>query len=50
VNILLLSTFFPPSSLGRDGIFLKLLAEALAEQGHGVDVVPCADSPVASAR
>lgn len=44
MNILLLSTFFPPSSFGGDGIFLKQLAEALADQGHGVDVVHCADS------
>jgi len=38
------STFYPPFSFGGDAIFLHRLVNALAQRGHEVDVVHCADS------
>ena len=40
----LVSTFFPPYSFGGDGIAVRRLAIALAEQGHHVEVVHAADA------
>ena len=40
----LLTTFFPPMHFGGDAIFLASLANLLAEAGHHVEVVHCADS------
>jgi glycosyltransferase involved in cell wall biosynthesis len=39
-----ISTFYPPFSFGGDAIFLRRLANALAQRGHEVDVIHCADS------
>lgn len=39
-----LSTFYPPYSFGGDAIFLHHLANTLAQEGHEVDVIHCADS------
>ena len=39
-----LSTFYPPYSFGGDAIFLHRLANTLAQHGHEVDVIHCADS------
>jgi glycosyltransferase involved in cell wall biosynthesis len=38
------TTFYPPYNFGGDGIFIYRLANALAERGHYVDVVHCADA------
>jgi glycosyltransferase involved in cell wall biosynthesis len=38
------TTFYPPYNFGGDGIFVYRLAEALAERGHLIDVVHCADA------
>lgn len=38
------STFYPPFSFGGDAIFLHRLVNALAQRGHEVDVIHCADS------
>jgi glycosyltransferase involved in cell wall biosynthesis len=40
----LLTTFFPPMHFGGDAIFLASLANLLADAGHHVEVVHCADS------
>jgi glycosyltransferase involved in cell wall biosynthesis len=40
----LLTTFFPPLHFGGDAIFVASLANLLAEAGHHVEVVHCADS------
>lgn len=39
-----LTTFFPPMHFGGDAVFVAHLANALAERGHRVEVVHCADS------
>jgi len=39
-----LSTFYPPYSFGGDAVFLHRLANTLAQHGHEVDVIHCADS------
>lgn len=39
-----LTTFFPPLHFGGDAVFVAHLANALAERGHHVEVVHCADS------
>jgi glycosyltransferase involved in cell wall biosynthesis len=39
-----LSTFYPPYSFGGDAIFLHRLSNTLAQHGHEVDVIHCADS------
>lgn len=39
-----LTTFFPPLHFGGDAVFLTHLSNALAERGHHVEVVHCADS------
>ena len=40
----LLNTFFPPMHFGGDAVFTASLANLLAENGHHVEVVHCADS------
>lgn len=40
----LLNTFFPPMHFGGDAVFVASLANLLAEAGHHVEVVHCADS------
>jgi glycosyltransferase involved in cell wall biosynthesis len=44
LRLLLPSTFYPPYSFGGDAIYVWRLANALAADGHLVDVVHCADS------
>jgi glycosyltransferase involved in cell wall biosynthesis len=39
-----ITTFFPPEHFGGDAIFVANLASALADAGHEVQVVHCADS------
>lgn len=40
----LVTTFYPPYHFGGDGVFVYRLAEALAEQGHVVDVIHSIDA------
>lgn len=40
----MVTTFYPPLNFGGDGIFVERLCHALAERGHEVTVVHCADS------
>jgi glycosyltransferase involved in cell wall biosynthesis len=35
----MVTTFYPPYSLGGDGIFVRRLSNALAERGHQVEVI-----------
>jgi glycosyltransferase involved in cell wall biosynthesis len=44
LQFLQLTTFYPPYHFGGDGIYVQRLSQALAEQGHQVDVVHCEDS------
>jgi glycosyltransferase involved in cell wall biosynthesis len=44
LNLLHLTTFYPPYSFGGDAVQLYRLAHALAENGHHVDVVHCVDA------
>lgn len=44
LNFLHLTTFYPPYSFGGDAMYLYRLCHALADAGHGVDVVHCRDS------
>jgi glycosyltransferase involved in cell wall biosynthesis len=39
-----LTTFYPPHSFGGDGLHVERLARLLADHGHAVDVVHCADA------
>jgi len=43
-RILLITTFYPPHSFGGDAVYSWRLANALAQDGHLVDVIHCADS------
>jgi glycosyltransferase involved in cell wall biosynthesis len=40
----MVTTFYPPYNFGGDGLFVQHLSNALAKNGHQVDVVHCADS------
>ena len=40
----MVTTFYPPYFFGGDGMFVYRLSNALAEQGHQVDVVHCVDA------
>lgn len=40
----MVTTFYPPYNFGGDGIFVYRLSNALAQRGHGVDVVHCVDA------
>jgi glycosyltransferase involved in cell wall biosynthesis len=44
LNVLHLSTFYPPWSFGGDAVYLHRLAHAWGDDGHHVDVVHCLDS------
>ncbi len=44
MNFLHLTTFYPPYSFGGDAMYIYRLCHALADMGHGVDVVHCVDS------
>jgi hypothetical protein len=40
----MVTTFSPPYNFGGDGMFIYRLSNALAEQGHRVEVVHCIDA------
>ena len=40
----MVTTFFPPLHFGGDAVWVANLANALADQGHDVEVVHCADA------
>ena len=40
----MITTFYPPSSFGGDGIHIYRLSNELARRGHHVDVICCEDS------
>lgn len=40
----MVTTFYPPSNFGGDGLFVQALAHALARRGHQVTVVHCEDA------
>ena len=44
MNVVMLTTFYPPYNFGGDGIGVQRLAQALARQGHQVTVVHDADA------
>ena len=44
LNILHLTTFYPPYSFGGDALYIYRLSHALGDAGHKVDVVHCVDS------
>lgn len=44
LRFLHVTTFYPPYSFGGDAIYVWRLANALASDGHRVDVLHCADS------
>jgi glycosyltransferase involved in cell wall biosynthesis len=44
LNILHLTTFYPPYSFGGDAMYVYRLSHALGDEGHQVDVVHCVDS------
>lgn len=40
----MITTFYPPSNFGGDGIFVRRLSNELARRGHQVDVIHCIDA------
>jgi glycosyltransferase involved in cell wall biosynthesis len=46
----MVTTFYPPHHFGGDGVFVHRLAQALAEDGHTVDVVHSVDAYRLQAR
>jgi glycosyltransferase involved in cell wall biosynthesis len=40
----MVTTFYPPYNFGGDGVYVHRLANALAGQGHHVEVVHCTDT------
>jgi glycosyltransferase involved in cell wall biosynthesis len=44
VNILHLTTFYPPYSFGGDAMYIYRLAHMLGDAGHHVDVIHCTDA------
>ena len=44
LSFLHLTTFYPPYAFGGDGVQIYRLAQALADEGHHVDVVHCTDA------
>jgi len=46
----MITTFYPPYSLGGDGIYVQRLAHELADRGHHVEVIHCVDSYRAMTR
>ncbi len=40
----MVTTFYPPYSFGGDGIYVRALANELAQRGHQVDVIYCRDA------
>jgi glycosyltransferase involved in cell wall biosynthesis len=44
LRICLVTTFYPPFNFGGDGITVRRLANALAEEGHRIEVAHCVDA------
>ena len=44
LNVLHVSTFYPPWSFGGDAIYIHRLAHALGDDGHHVDIAHCRDA------
>ena len=44
LNFLHITTFYPPYSFGGDAMYIHRLSHALADAGHHVDVVHCAEA------
>jgi glycosyltransferase involved in cell wall biosynthesis len=44
LRICMVTTFYPPYHFGGDGVFVYRLTQALAEQGHQVDVIHSVDA------
>lgn len=44
MKICMVTTFYPPYHFGGDGVFIQRLSNGLAQRGHDVEVVHCADS------
>lgn len=44
LKFLMITTFYPPYNFGGDGIFVYRLSNALAKQGHKVDIIHCLDA------
>lgn len=44
LNLLHITTFYPPYSFGGDAMYIYRLAHALGDQGHHVDVIHCVDA------
>jgi glycosyltransferase involved in cell wall biosynthesis len=44
MNVLHLTTFYPPYSFGGDAMYIYRLSHALGDAGHHVDVVHCTDA------
>lgn len=44
LNILHLTTFYPPYSFGGDAMYIYRLSHALGDAGHHVDVIHCVDA------
>ena len=44
LRVCMVTTFYPPFNFGGDGIFVQRLATELADRGHEVEVVHCADA------
>ena len=40
----MITTFYPPYNFGGDGIFVRRLANELANRGHGVEIIHCIDA------
>lgn len=40
----MMTTYYPPHNLGGDGIFVRSLANELAQRGHEVDIIHCLDA------
>ncbi len=46
----MITTFYPPYNFGGDGIFIYHLSNAIAKQGHRVDIIHCIDAFAISAN
>lgn len=44
MRIGMVTTFYPPYSFGGDATYVRALARGLAERGHQVEVIHCADA------
>ena len=44
LRVCMVTTFYPPFNFGGDGIFVRRLANLLAERGHHVEVAHCVEA------